>query len=213
MERTNGKIASHPPRTAKADESVRDYYEELEEAVRQAGTKKVSPLLERDLHLEVARAVAVRLWDCRGAHAKDVCMAGSAAQVIGHKLPPLLSKNELFTRAVPNGVSGALFYSSPSNRIGMYYSPQTSGLDCSGLATQKTGAGSALVRDKAAPTAANGNGRAVPQVSCSREERPPRPQLHITLAVPLSVSACLHVWRNSSARSCWLLCGTKLSHL
>eukprot|EP00898_Chlorokybus_atmophyticus_P008353 jgi/Chlat1/8519/Chrsp80S07812 len=45
------------------------------------------------------------------------------------RMPPLLSRDALFTRAVPCGTSADLFYRTPSSRIGTYYSPQASELD------------------------------------------------------------------------------------
>eukprot|EP00899_Mesostigma_viride_P012092 jgi/Mesvir1/20884/Mv07961-RA.1 len=46
-----------------------------------------------------------------------------------HQLPQLLSRDALFTQAVPCGVSADVIYRSPSNRIGMYYSPNAGHLD------------------------------------------------------------------------------------
>ena len=69
----------------------------------------------------------------------DEAVARAAQRpVAGARLPPLLSRDVLFTLAVPCGVSGDMFYRSPSNRIGMYYSPQTADLNAAELGTGKS---------------------------------------------------------------------------
>lgn len=44
-------------------------------------------------------------------------------------MPPLISRDALFTQAIPSGVSSGMFYKSPSNRIGSFYTPTAVTLD------------------------------------------------------------------------------------
>lgn len=52
-----------------------------------------------------------------------------APPLLKSAMPPLISRDALFTQAIPSGVSSGMFYRSPTNRIGSFYTPSAVALD------------------------------------------------------------------------------------